>query len=56
LPHGWTRMVFKDLQAFAGVDLVVPVGEQHMAAINSKSCKLTPFGKRYWRLVKHNRV
>jgi len=50
--------IFKDLQAFAGVDLVVPVGEQHMywAAINSKSCKLTPFGKRYWRLVKHNRV
>jgi hypothetical protein len=38
--------------------IVVPVGEQHMywAAINSKSCKLTPFGKRYWRLVKHNRV
>jgi hypothetical protein len=31
-------MVFKDLQAFAGVELVVPVGEQHMywAAINSK--------------------
>ncbi len=50
--------IFKDLQEFAGVDLVVPVGEQHMywAAINSKSCKLTPFGKRYWRLVKHNRV
>ena len=31
--------MFKDLQAFAGVDLVVPVGEQHMywAAINSKN-------------------
>jgi hypothetical protein len=50
--------IFKDLQAFAGVDLVVPVGEQHLyfAAINSKSCKLTPFGKRYWQLVKHNRI
>lgn len=50
--------IFKDLQAFAGVDLVVPVGEEHMywAAMKSKSCKLTPFGKRYWRLVKHNRV
>lgn len=50
--------VFKDLQQFASVDLVIPVGEQHMyfAAMNSKSCKLTPFGKRYWQLVKHNRV
>src|SRR5947209_13807032 len=50
--------IMKDLQAFAGVDLVVPVGEEHMywAAMNSKSCKLTPIGKRYWRLVKHNRL
>ncbi len=50
--------IFKDLQAFAAVDLVVPVGEQHMyfAAINSKSCKLTPFGKRYWQLVKKKRL
>ncbi|HEY1938890.1 MAG TPA: caspase family protein [Candidatus Angelobacter sp.] len=51
-------VMFRDLQAFAAVDLVVPIGEDHLywAAINSKSCKLTPFGKRYWRLVKHNRV
>jgi hypothetical protein len=50
--------VMKDLQAFAGVDLVVPVGEEHMyqAAMNSKSCKLTALGKRYWRLVKHKRL
>ena len=50
--------IFKDLQAFAAGDLLIPVGEEHMywAAMNSKSCKLTPFGKRYWRLVKHNRV
>lgn len=50
--------IFKDLQAFAGVDLLVPVGEQEMywAAMKSASCKLTAFGKRYWRLVKHNRV
>ena len=50
--------IFKDLQAFASGDLVIPIGEDHMywAAMNSKSCKLTPFGKRYWRLVKHNRV
>jgi len=50
--------IMKDLQAFAGVDLVVPVGEEHMyqAAMNSKSCKLTALGKRYWRLVKHHRL
>jgi caspase domain-containing protein len=50
--------IFKDLQTLSGVDLVIPVGEEHMywAAMNSRSCKLTPFGKRYWRLVKHNRV
>ncbi len=50
--------IFQDLQTLCGVDLVVPVGEEHMywAAMNSRSCKLTPFGKRYWRLVKHNRV
>lgn len=50
--------ILKDLQAFAGVDLVVPVGEEHLywAAMNSKSCKLTAFGKRYWHLVKHNRA
>jgi len=50
--------IFQDLQAFASGDLVVPVGEQHMywAAMHSKSCKLTPFGKRYWQLVKKNRL
>ena len=50
--------IFQDLRTFAGVDLVVPVGEDHMywAAMRSKSCKLTPLGKRYWRLVKDNRV
>lgn len=49
---------FQDLQALANGDLVVPVGEQHMywAAMHSKTCKLTPFGKRYWELVKHNRL
>ena len=49
----------KDLAVrFTDVNLVVPAGEQHMywAAMNSKSRKLTPFGKRYWRLGKHNRV
>ncbi len=47
--------ILKDLQKFAKVGLVVPIGEEHMyfAAINSKSCRLTALGHQYWRLV-HN--
>jgi hypothetical protein len=50
--------VFKDLQRYESVGLVVPVGEDHMyfAAINSKSCKLTAMGYQYWKLVKEDKV
>jgi len=50
--------VFKHLQKFQGVGLVVPVNEQFMyyAAMNSKSCKLTALGYHYWRLVKDKRI
>lgn len=50
--------VFKDLQKFAAVGLVVPVDEQHMyfAAMNGKSCRLTALGYHYWRLVKDKRL
>jgi hypothetical protein len=50
--------IFKDLQKFASVGLVVPVGTDHMyfAAMNSKSCRLTALGFQYWRLVKEKRV
>jgi hypothetical protein len=50
--------IFKDLQKFESVRLVVPVNEEHMyfAAINSKSCKLTALGYQYWRLVKENKL
>lgn len=50
--------IFKDLQKFASVGLVVPVDEQHMyfAAMNSKSCKLTALGYHYWRLVNDKRI
>lgn len=50
--------IFSDLQKLEGVGLVVPVNEDHMyyAAMNSKSCKLTPIGKRYWKLVKEGRI
>jgi hypothetical protein len=50
--------ILKDLQKFARVNLVVPVGAEHMyfAAQESRSCKLTALGYRYWRLVKEGRV
>ena len=50
--------IMKDLQKFAGVSLVVPVGEDHMyfAAINSKSCRLTALGYQYWRLVNEKKL
>ena len=49
---------FKVLQRFNRVNLVIPVGEEHMyyAAMNSKSCKLTVLGVHYWSLVKNERI
>jgi len=49
---------FKNLQALAGVGLVVPVKSQHMyfAAMNSEECKLTTLGQYYWGLAKDGRV
>lgn len=50
--------VFKHLQKFESVGLVVPIDEEHMywAAMNSKSCKLTVLGHHYWRLVMDRRL
>lgn len=50
--------VFKELQKLQSVGLVVPEGENYMyfAAVNSKSCKLTPLGYHYWQLVKDKRL
>jgi hypothetical protein len=50
--------VLKDLQKYASVHLVRPVGEEYMyfAAMNSKSCRLTDLGYQYWRLVKENKL
>ena len=50
--------VFKNLQKFQSVGLVVPVNAAYMyfAAMESKSCRLTPLGFHYWRLVKDNRI
>lgn len=50
--------VFKDLQKFQSVGLVVPVDTPYMyfAAMESKACKLTALGFHYWRLVKDKRI
>lgn len=49
---------FNVLQRYNRVNLVVPVGEEHMyhAAMNSRSCKLTALGEHYWKLVKRNLI
>ena len=51
-------IVFKNLQRLESVGLVYPVGEEHMyfAAMNSKSCKLTPLGQHYWNCVKSGKI
>jgi len=50
--------IFKHLQKFQSVGLVVPVDEVFMyfAAQNSKACRLTALGYHYWRLVNEKRV
>lgn len=50
--------IFKNLQKFERVGLVVPVNEDHMyfAAINRQSCRLNALGYRYWKLVKDKKI
>ena len=50
--------IFFVLQQYVKLNLVVPVGEDHMyyAAINSKSCKLTAQGQHYRSLVHKNTI
>lgn len=45
--------ILKDLQKLESVGLVVPTDREHMyeAAMVSSSCRLTPEGRFYWRLV-----
>jgi len=49
---------FNDLQKLSRVHLVIPVGVPYMydAAMQSKSCRLTPSGRYYWRLAKDGRI
>ncbi|NIV93079.1 caspase family protein [candidate division KSB1 bacterium] len=50
--------IFGHLQKFRAARLLVPVGVDHMydAAVNEKSCKLTPLGQFYWRLAKEGKI
>ncbi len=50
--------IFRILQRYVKLNLVVPVGEEHMyyAAIHRKTCKLTAQGQHYWSLVKSNNI
>jgi len=51
-------VVFKNLQKYQSVGLVVPVDTAYMyfAAMESKPCRLTSLGYHYWRLVKEKRI
>ncbi|WP_373973805.1 caspase family protein [Chitinibacter sp. SCUT-21] len=57
-PNDQNTEKFAILQKFNRINLVTPVGEDHMyyAAMNSKSCKLTVLGAHYWNLVSNNRI
>jgi len=50
--------IFSHLQKYRAARLLVPVGEEHMyyAAMNCKSCKLTPLGQFYWKLAKGRKL
>ena len=57
-PNAENVKKFGVLQKYNRVNLVIPVGAEHMyyAAMENKSCKLTPLGIHYWNLVKNNRI
>lgn len=49
---------FALLQKFNRINLVIPVGAEHMyfAAMENKSCKLTILGEHYWDLISKDRL
>jgi len=57
-PDPEKNAVFAVLQRYVKVNLVRPVGAQHMwhAAMQSKSCKLTVLGEHYRHLVQKNLI
>lgn len=50
--------IFLHLQKFRAARLLVPVDADHMydAAMNCKSCKLTPLGQFYWNLADRGKL
>ncbi len=52
------EQIFGHLQKMTAIGLVKPVGEEHMyyAAMNNRSCALTPLGKFYWKLAANGRI
>jgi len=52
-PDPANTAAFRVLQDYVRVNLVRPVGAEHMwhAAMQSKSCELTVLGQHYWKLV-----
>lgn len=50
--------VFAVLQKCRAAKLVEPIGAEHMyfAAMENKSCRLTPLGRLYWTMAKQNRI
>ncbi len=50
--------IFSILQNFTSAGLVEPVGAEHMyfAAMENKSCRLTPLGKFYWNMIDKKRL
>jgi uncharacterized caspase-like protein len=56
--HPEHEAIFEILQRCRAAKLVEPVGEQHMyyAAMNNKSCRLTPLGRLYWTMAKQERI
>jgi len=50
--------ILRNLQKYARLGLLVPIGAEHMyhAAMESKSCKLTPIGQYYWQLADKGKI
>jgi len=56
--HAENEETFGNLQRYRSARLLEPVGEEHMyyAAMNSKSCRLTPSGQAIWTLANEGRL
>ena len=52
------KKIFGHLQKLRAVGLVIPIGAEHMyhAAMQNKSCRLTPLGRFYWKLAKEGKI